>query len=103
MHEPREISVDILFVTERQEYSESLTVICPITIAEVLEKSRTASVAQEHFGSRSLSLSVGVWGKRVKLSAYAKSGDRIEIYRDLIADPKELRRSGRLLGKRRGR
>ena len=101
MHEPREISVDILFVTERQEYSESLTVICPITIAEVLEKSRTASVAQEHFGSRSLS--VGVWGKQVKLSVYAKNGDRIEIYRDLIADPKELRRSGRLLGKRRGR
>lgn len=35
---------------------------------------------------------VGVFGKFVSLDAPARGGDRIEIYRPLIADPKESRR-----------
>jgi len=35
---------------------------------------------------------VGIFGKAVKLSQILKAGDRIEIYRPLINDPKEARR-----------
>jgi hypothetical protein len=35
---------------------------------------------------------VGVFGKLVKLDATVKEGDRIEIYRPIIADPKTVRR-----------
>lgn len=35
---------------------------------------------------------VGVYGKRVALDARIANGDRIEIYRSLIADPKASRR-----------
>lgn len=35
---------------------------------------------------------VGVFGKLAKLSDGLHPGDRIEIYRPLIADPKEVRR-----------
>ncbi len=35
---------------------------------------------------------VGVWSRPVKLSDKVQDGDRIEIYRPLIADPKDLRR-----------
>ena len=35
---------------------------------------------------------VGVFGKITKLTAPLADGDRVEIYRPLIADPKELRR-----------
>lgn len=35
---------------------------------------------------------VGVFGKLAKLSDSLRAGDRIEIYRPLIADPKEVRR-----------
>jgi putative ubiquitin-RnfH superfamily antitoxin RatB of RatAB toxin-antitoxin module len=35
---------------------------------------------------------VGVFGKLVKLNAPVKEGDRIEIYRPIIADPKTVRR-----------
>ncbi len=35
---------------------------------------------------------VGVFGKLVKLDTPLRAGDRIEIYRALIADPKEVRR-----------
>ncbi len=35
---------------------------------------------------------VGIWYKTVKLDTSLKDGDRIEIYRPLIADPKEVRK-----------
>ncbi len=38
------------------------------------------------------SVSVGVFGKLRRMSDLARAGDRIEIYRPLIADPKESRR-----------
>lgn len=43
---------------------------------------------------------VGVFGKMIKLSASLKEGDRIEIYRPLIADPKEVRRRRAAEGKK---
>lgn len=36
---------------------------------------------------------VGIFGKLTKLDAELQPGDRVEIYRALIADPKESRRS----------
>ena len=35
---------------------------------------------------------VGIWNKAVKLSTVVEDLDRIEIYRPLIADPKEVRK-----------
>ena len=35
---------------------------------------------------------VGIWNKAVKLSQIVEDLDRIEIYRHLIADPKEVRK-----------
>jgi putative ubiquitin-RnfH superfamily antitoxin RatB of RatAB toxin-antitoxin module len=35
---------------------------------------------------------VGVWGRPAALDARLSDGDRVEIYRPLQADPKELRR-----------
>jgi putative ubiquitin-RnfH superfamily antitoxin RatB of RatAB toxin-antitoxin module len=35
---------------------------------------------------------VGVFSRNVKLNATVNDGDRIEIYRPLLADPKDIRR-----------
>ena len=35
---------------------------------------------------------VGIYGKRVRLDAALADGDRVEIYRPLLLDPKERRR-----------
>lgn len=42
---------------------------------------------------------VGIFSKVVKLNTLLKNGDRIEIYRDLIADPKTIRRKRAEQGK----
>ena len=41
----------------------------------------------------------GVWNKLAKLDAVLRDGDRIEIYRPLIADPKEVRKQRAAEGK----
>ena len=48
-------------------------------------------------------LKVGIWNRTCKLSDLPKKGDRIEIYRPLIADPKEARRRRAEKAKEEGR
>ena len=46
---------------------------------------------------------VGVFGKLAKLDRVLRDGDRVEIYRPLIGDPKEIRRQLAAEGKTMGR
>lgn len=45
------------------------------------------------------SAKVGIYGKQVKFDTVLRDKDRIEIYRPLIADPKEIRRKRAAEGK----
>ena len=42
---------------------------------------------------------VGIFGKATKMTAVLKDAERVEIYRPLIADPKEVRRKRAAEGK----
>ncbi len=42
---------------------------------------------------------VGIFGKATKMTMVLKEADRVEIYRPLIADPKEVRRKRAAEGK----
>ncbi len=42
---------------------------------------------------------VGIFGKVAKMTSVLNDGDRVEIYRPLIADPKEVRRKRAAAGK----
>ncbi|WP_017444611.1 RnfH family protein [Gayadomonas joobiniege] len=46
---------------------------------------------------------VGIWSRTCKLTDTVKHKDRIEIYRPLIADPKEIRRRRAEKAKEEGR
>ncbi|NVK25639.1 MAG: RnfH family protein [Gammaproteobacteria bacterium] len=46
---------------------------------------------------------VGIWSRTAKLSDTLNEGDRIEIYRPLIADPKEVRKRRAEKAKQEGR
>jgi putative ubiquitin-RnfH superfamily antitoxin RatB of RatAB toxin-antitoxin module len=48
-------------------------------------------------------LQLGIWSRSCELDHIPKEGDRIEIYRPLIADPKEVRRKRAEKAKREGR
>ncbi len=57
------------------------------TVGEALKAS---GIAERHPG---IDLSnLGIFGRRVALEAPLAEGDRVEIYRPLVLDPKEARR-----------
>ena len=66
-----------------------------------LEQAIEISGIKESFPEIDLSKNkVGIFGKLSKKTTELKAGDRVEIYRPLIADPKEVRRKREAEGKR---
>ena len=60
--------------------------------ATLLQAIQASGILQRHPEIDLSTMKVGVFGKLRQLSDTARDGDRIEIYRPLIADPKESRR-----------
>lgn len=70
-------------------------VIIPLKVRRgtTLEEAVKQSGILERFPEIDLKTNkVGVFGKLGKPHAVLKAGDRVEVYRALIADPKEVRR-----------
>ena len=90
------IRVEIVFAKPGEQVLEQLQASASDTIESVIRKSGIL----ERFPEIDLgSNKVGVFGKAAALSATLNDGDRIEIYRPLIADPKEARKKRAAEGK----
>lgn len=59
------------------------------TVADAIERSAIAALHPEVNPGQ---CAVGIFGQRVDLQTAVREGDRVEIYRPLVADPKESRR-----------
>ena len=70
------------------------------TVEEVIQAS---NLLNEYPDIDLSSTKVGIWSRVVKLRDSVKDGDRIEIYRPLIADPKEIRKRRAEKAKEEGR
>jgi uncharacterized protein len=60
------------------------------TVGDALEASR---LRERHPGLDVAALAVGVWGQTRALDTPLREGDRVEVYRPLLVDPKEARRA----------
>tara|TARA_B110000881_G_C18545761_1_gene501113 strand:+ start:240 stop:563 length:324 start_codon:yes stop_codon:yes gene_type:complete len=94
------IEVEIVYgVPQKQE-------ILVITVDEgcTVEQAVIASGISDLFTEIDLSVhKVGIWNKVVKLETVLKDLDRIEVYRPLLADPKEVRKRRAEKAKEEGR
>jgi len=63
--------------------SENCTVVQAIELSGIVTIFPEINLAEAH---------IGIFGKRVAPDFIVQSGDRVEIYRELQKDPKELRR-----------
>jgi hypothetical protein len=71
-----------------------------VKVEEAIKKSGIL----EHFPEIDLaSISVGIFAKATKLDTELREHDRVEIYRPLIADPKEVRKQRAAQGKKMSR
>jgi putative ubiquitin-RnfH superfamily antitoxin RatB of RatAB toxin-antitoxin module len=83
------IAVEVAYALPEKQYlqrvklDEGATVEEAIRASGLLELRRDIDLAKNK---------VGIYSRAVKLADVVKDGDRVEIYRPLIADPKALRR-----------
>jgi putative ubiquitin-RnfH superfamily antitoxin RatB of RatAB toxin-antitoxin module len=82
------LKVELVYVAINSNiFQVNLTLKPNSTVEDALIESRIYEVHSE-----SLGLPVGIFAKKVGLDTVLKDGDRVEIYRPLVCDPKEKRR-----------
>jgi uncharacterized protein len=84
-----EIRVQVCYALPESQYLQDLILPAGATVQMAIEES---GVLREVPGINLAAFRVGVYGKLKSLEAVLRDHDRVEIYRPLIADPKESRR-----------
>ena len=82
------IDVEIVYALAHEQQVQALRVPAGTTIAQALELSGVLRRCPAASGAP-----VGIFGRRADGSTVLREFDRIEIYRALIADPKQARRT----------
>ena len=91
-----EISVEVAYALPEQQQIVTLSVSANATVEDVIRASGLLDLHPEIDLEKN---KVGVFGKLGKLTDTLHAGDRVEIYRPLIADPKEVRKKRAAAGK----
>lgn len=88
--------VEVAYATPAEQCVIRVTCAAGATISDAIERSGILTRYPEIDLTRN---KVGVYGKLAKLDGLVRERDRIEIYRPLLADPKEIRRQRAEQGK----
>lgn len=84
-----EIRVEVVYALPERQYLRTVKLEAGSTVEQAIAASGLLALRKD---IDLKSNKVGVYSRPVKLADIITDGDRIEIYRPLIADPKELRR-----------
>jgi putative ubiquitin-RnfH superfamily antitoxin RatB of RatAB toxin-antitoxin module len=87
--EPDVLHVSLCYATPTEEILRALTVAPGTTIGQAIAAS---GLLAELPGFDLATCPVGIYGKKRPLDTVLREHDRIELYRPLVADPKESRR-----------
>ncbi|MBM7344231.1 RnfH family protein [Pantoea coffeiphila] len=84
-----DIAVEVVYALPEKQYLYSVKVPEGSTVEDAIKASGVLDLRSDIDLQEN---KVGIYSRPVKLHDEVQCGDRIEIYRPLIADPKELRR-----------
>ena len=90
------ITVEVVYGLANQQDLLSFEVEEGITVQEAIEQSGIMDLYEDIDLSKN---KVGIFGKLTQLKKVLRDKDRVEIYRPLIADPKEVRKKRAAAGK----
>lgn len=91
-----EILVEVVYALPLKQEVISLKVKPGATVSQAIEQS---GILKDFPEIDLASAKTGIFSKQVKLDAVLRDRDRVEIYRPLIADPKEVRKKRLAEGK----
>lgn len=74
-----------------EQHEVALSLASPATLQQALDQVRQSTPASAV--SIDAAVAFGVWGKARAADHVLRDGDRVEIYRALKADPKDVRRA----------
>lgn len=83
------VEVNVAYVLPQMQTVMTFKVPRGTTVGEAIQQS---GIAARHPEVDWNSVAVGIFGRRTSRSTILRDHDRVEIYRPLIADPKQLRR-----------
>ncbi|MCR4458426.1 MULTISPECIES: RnfH family protein [Pseudescherichia] len=86
---PGDIRVEVAYALPEKQYLQRVTLSEGATVEEAINASGLLELRSDIDLAKN---KVGIFSRPVKLADTVQDGDRVEIYRPLIADPKELRR-----------
>jgi uncharacterized protein len=89
------IEIEIAYASEEKQHLISLKIPKGSSVKDAIEQSDILKLANIKDDMKNLSyLSIGIWSKPVNLDYVLEDdGVRVEIYRGLKCDPKEVRRA----------
>jgi hypothetical protein len=90
------IRVEVVFALPERQVLVEVSLEPTASVADAIEAS---GIARTFPGEDLEALPVGIWGKPASRAAGLQDGDRVEIYRPLLIDPKEARRRRATLGR----
>jgi putative ubiquitin-RnfH superfamily antitoxin RatB of RatAB toxin-antitoxin module len=86
---PGKIVVEVAYALPEKQYLQRVTLNEGATVEEAIRASGLLELRSDISLTKN---KVGIYSRPVKPGDELHDGDRVEIYRPLIADPKELRR-----------
>lgn len=89
MEKNEKLSIEVAYATAEQQVIATLQVEVGCTLEKAIERSGIPLQFPEIDLKKQ---PVGIFSQPKALDAEVQDGDRIEIYRELLADPKEIRR-----------
>ncbi|MDR7344808.1 putative ubiquitin-RnfH superfamily antitoxin RatB of RatAB toxin-antitoxin module [Pantoea alhagi] len=84
-----DITVEVVYALPEKQYVRQVTLAEGSSVEEVIRASGLLELRHDIDLTQN---KIGIYSRPVKLQDEVNDGDRVEIYRPLIADPKELRR-----------
>lgn len=90
------IAVDVVYALPQRQELLHLKLAAGSTLQQAIEQSGLLAKYPEINLAKS---KLGIFGKLSKVDAVLRDRDRVEIYRPLIADPKEVRKQRAAEGK----
>jgi putative ubiquitin-RnfH superfamily antitoxin RatB of RatAB toxin-antitoxin module len=82
------IDVEVAYAERDRQFLRRLRLPAGATIADAI----VAAGLEAELGIDASSLATGIWSKPKPRETPLADGDRVELYRPLLADPKEARR-----------